>query len=186
MPPEAGVPGAVQFLQRAVALPQPAPVCLLTVIAVAVSAVFIGNVPRRETASSAVPLRKLSRKAERIRPEHLARGADILTPSEFVPPSPRVRPVRLRIARAHPGGLCRRRRRENHLHPVRFRKIHDFVESAEIIDLLRGLQQRPGKHVHRQLRDMCLMKQPHILRPALLRPLLRVIISTEQNLMYPW
>ncbi|MMZ65351.1 hypothetical protein D1872_277510 [compost metagenome] len=66
MSPEPGIPGAIEIVQSTVTLPQPHPESFGAVVAIAVAAIFIGNVPNQKTWMILITFSQLACQFNRI------------------------------------------------------------------------------------------------------------------------
>ena len=149
MRPEAGPPGVVELVERAVFAAEPVAERGHAARAAALAGVFVGEVPERERGVPAV-----------ARGERLVDLADLLAVdggrgAVVVAAAPEValrrdglRPVHaehLRVLLRQPRGPGAGGRGEDDRHAARGAAVHHVVEPAELVAALLGLERGPGE-----------------------------------------
>ena len=176
--PELHVPCLVDFVECFIFVFQPYAECLCTVLAVALAAVLIADVPADDVFVVAVALSQFFCEAFCIFLENRAVRARIVAMAEFVMASFEIGSCHFRITVYHPcrecaGGCC-----HDDLNVLFCQGVYDLVELGEVVLILGRLDFCPGKYVDRGAVDAGLMEKFHILIPDLFWPLVRVVVSS--------
>ena len=181
MAPELGVPGLVHCIQRAVFLSQPDTEGFLAVFTVAGSAVLVAHMPAFHMGIGGIALGKLRCQSHGILPEDLGVRAGIVALTEFVASALVVHALNLRIFSGHPGRKGSGGGGEHDVVILFAQHLDDLIQLGKIVSFLGGLDFCPGKYVDRGAVDAGILKNPHILLPNFLRPLIGVVIAPVQD-----
>ena len=143
VPPERQIPRLIERLYRLIFLSEPDTECLLTILAVALPAIFVVHMPAHHILAIPVPLSQPSGNLRDKMPVHKTVGTGVMPLPEFVAPTLIVRSRNLGITLHHPSGKRSRRSGQNNLFPFPGQHIHNLIQLTEIIDLLRRLNPCP-------------------------------------------
>ena len=181
MSPECRIPDAVHLLNRVVLLFQPHVKCLLTVFAVTLSAVFIGDMPCHNIVIVFVMFRQLLRQSCRIHAVYGTVRTGIVPASELALHSVELRAQDFRVPVCHPCRMRAGRCCKHDLQSVFLHQFHNAVQFCKIIGALVRLQHCPGKHIECHRINVRQPKQVHIFLPGCLIPLLRIVVAAKRN-----
>ena len=176
--PELHVPCLVDFIECFVFVFQPYAERFCTVLAVALAAVLIADVPADDVFVVAVTLCQFFCQALCIFLENRAVRAGIVAMTEFVMASFEIGSCHFRITVYHPcrecaGGCC-----HDDLDVLFCQGVYDLIELCKVVLILGRLDFCPGKYVDRGAVDAGLMEKFHILIPDLFWPLVWVVVSS--------
>ena len=143
MSPERQIPGPIQSLYRLVLLSEPDAKCLLTILTVTLSAVFIVHMPAHHILMIAIPLCKPSCKFCDKMPVHRTIGTGVMPLPELVEAALVIGPRHLFITLHHPGRKRSCRSSQHNLFSFLCQQIHNIIQFLEIIGFLRRLDPCP-------------------------------------------
>lgn len=116
-------------------------------------------------------------------PVDRAVGAGVVACPELAVNSVFIGAQNLRIFAGHPCGMGTGGGGEADLKTVVTRKCHKLVKTVKIPHIIVELKRCPGKDVQRYDIDMGQSEEAHIFLPDFFRPLLRIIVPTEEDFM---
>ncbi len=156
--PECCIPGPVQLLHGLITLLQPYTKRLLTVLAVTLTAILIGNMPANDILLILIVLRQLSRQPCRIFPVNQAVWTGIVSAPELMLSALEIGTENLRIPGCHPGRMRAGGGSQTDFHIIVCYKLNDFIQPFKIIFILAWLNRGPGKYVQRNRINARLLK----------------------------
>ena len=184
--PEVGAPRLVERFDGAILGLEPCAEGFRTLVAIAqaaASAVFVAHMPVHQTRSAGVAFGHMcGERAGRF--AEVRRGrAEVVSASEHVASAVLFGADYFRVQAHHPAGQGRGAGGHHDVEIVFDEQRNDLVEHGEVVAVFGRLQQRPREHVDGDFVDMGVFEHFDVMLPSLLRPLFRVPIAAEQEVV---
>ncbi len=179
--PEGGAPGLVEGVERAVLLPQPAAEGGRGLVAVVEGAVLVVDVPHGEGRVAAVAGRQVLGDGGCVAPVGGAGVGEVLASAPPLGAAVLGDGQGVGVQPPHPGRGRGRGRGQHDVDAVVVHQVHQRVQPAELACPGLRFQLRPGEDPEGDGVDAGVLHQPDVLVPGRLRPLLRVVVATEEE-----
>lgn len=179
--PELGVPSLVDGLDGAVLLLQPHAELFLAVLAVALAAILVADMPAGDVGVGAVALGQLYHQLAGVLLEDQAVGAMVVAVAKLMPAALVIHAGDLGVLLAQPSGHGRSGGGHDDVVTLFGEHVHDVVQLGEIVGGFIGLELCPGEHVDGGGVDARLLEEPHVLVPNLAGPLVGVVVAAVED-----
>ena len=179
--PEAGPPGVVERIERAVLSLDPLPERGAAQVAVALAVVLVGEVPGEQRRMVGVALGQLAVDQGGLLAVDRRGEAVVVADAEEVAAAVGPDAQHLGILGRQPGRPRARWRRQHGIAAVLGQQIHDTIQPAELELALGRLELRPGEDRHGHGVAVRQLHQAHVLVPHGFRPLVGVVVAAVQH-----